>query len=73
MTLRIESSRKHGPFDPRYVAHRRPRGIPAPPNLRGDGEERMRRLKATERSNQARGAASRAAVLAWEGEGGTAR
>jgi hypothetical protein len=50
MTRTIEHSRKHGPFDPRWLTFRAVRGF--------------------EQLERARPAARRAAVQAWEGEGG---
>jgi hypothetical protein len=69
MTLRIEPSRRHGPFDPRYLARRHPRRMPAAPYLSGV-RKGNRSLEETERSKEAHGGVLRAAVQAWEGEGG---
>jgi hypothetical protein len=51
MTRTIQESRKHGPFDPRWLTFRAVRGV-----------EQLERARPA--------AIKRAAVQAWEGEGG---
>jgi hypothetical protein len=62
MTRRIEPSRRHGPFDPRYL--RRSAG--------GITKALVAPLDEAERLQERHGAVLRDAVQAWEGEGGTA-
>jgi hypothetical protein len=72
MTRRIDPSRRHGPFDPRYAARGR-RARPALTTRRIETKERILFIATPERLGERHDRVLRAAVQAWEGEGGAAR